>query len=40
MKRKMIEDECSIVNTDTRQDIHKPLFPLVQINSQVTGTTQ
>ena len=40
MKRKMIEDECSIVNTDTKQDVHKPLFPLVQINSQVTGTTQ
>ena len=27
----------SCLNTDTRQDVHKPLFPL---NSQVTGTTQ
>ena len=26
--------------TDTKLDVHKPLSPLVQITSQVTGITQ
>ena len=35
----MVQGEPGCLNTDTRQDVHKPLSQLAQKNSQVTGTT-
>ena len=36
-KYMMVQGE--VLKYDTKQDVHKPLSPLVQITSQVIGTT-